>query len=815
VRVLIVDDHEVVRRGVRSLLASQADLDICGEAVDGRDAIAKALELRPDVITMDISMPNLNGLEATREIRRILPDTPVLIMSQHDVPEMMKQALDAGATAYIVKSAISTQLITALDRVRHHEPAPGLVFGSAQANADAQEVLRRSAELESALRESEERFRLTFEHAGVGMAHVAVNGEWLRVNRKLCDIVGYSASELRSMKFQDITHPDDLPADLAQSEKVVHGELDDFVMEKRYIRKDGSIVWVNLTVAARRDSNGQFMHYVSVVEDITGRKQAEEQLLQTKQDLQITAANLASEAEALDKLNVCSSRLWRMDNLEDGLAEMLGAVIELVGADKGNIQLLDPRKRVLTIAVQRGFHQDFLDSFQEVAADDPTACGRSLRDASRIVVEDVETDALFAPIRDIARAAGFRAVISTPLMGSDGQPLGVISTHFAKPYRPSRESLRRLDLYVRQAADFIQRCHTERALRQSEEHFRAIIDTTPECVKVVARDGTIVHMNASGLKMLEAESAESLIGKNFYEMIAPQDREKYRAFNERICAGEKGSLDYDITNLRGGSRHLETHAAPFRQPDGTLLHLAVTRDVTRRREAEEALKEAEFSGRLLQLQDEERRRIARELHDGAGQLLAAMSMNASRISREQDKLSASAVHALRENMQLIERISAEIRNLSRLLHPPLLDEVGLMSALSEYVAGFSSRSNIQVKLEMPANWQPLPRDYELSLFRIVQECLTNVHRHSGSPTAVVRLVPTRSEIVLEVTDQGHGMAAEVQQKFSHGASAGVGLRGMRERVRQIGGSLEINSRSNGTTVLVVLPLREQTQSPLQ
>ena len=806
-RVLIVDDHEVVRRGVRSLLASRADLDICGEAVDGRDAIAKALELKPDVITMDISMPNLNGLEATRELRRVLPETPVLIMSQHDIPEMMKQALDAGATAYIVKSAISTQLIAALDRVRRREPSPGLVFGSAQANSDIQEILRRSAELENALRESEERFRLTFEHAGVGMAHVDASGRWLRVNHKLCEIVGYPESELRNMKFQDITHPDDLPADLAQSEKVMTGELDSFVMEKRYIRKDGAIVWVNLTVAARRDSNQQFMHYVSVVEDITARKLAETQLLQAKQDLLITAANLASEAQALDKLNVCSSRLWRMDNLQDGFAEMLAAVIELVGAEKGTVQLLDPHKRVLAIVAQRGFQQDFLDFFREVFAEDSCACGRSLRQGTRIIIEDVETDPPSAPFRELARA-----VISTPLIGSDGNPLGVVSTYFANPHRPSQEALRRLDLYVRQAADFIQRCHTEIALRESEEHFRAIVDTTPECVKLIAPDGALLHMNASGLKMVEASSSDLVIGKNVYDLVPAHDREKFRAFNERICKGHKDSLEHDIVTLHGAVRHMETHAAPFRQADGTFVQLAITRDITRRREAEEALKEAELSGRLLQLQDEERRRIARELHDGAGQLLAALNMNFSKIAREQHKLSPTAVHAMHENIELVERISAEIRNLSRLLHPPLLDEVGLKSALSEYVAGFSSRSNILVKLEMPSHWEPLPADYELSLFRIVQECLTNVHRHSGSPTALVRLLPTASEIILEVIDHGCGMAPEVQQKFFHGANAGVGLRGMRERIRQIGGSLEINSRPNGTTVVAVLPLREQTQT---
>ncbi len=118
IRILIVDDHEVVRRGVRSLLSLEKDIEVCGEAVDGQDAILKAQELLPDFITMDISMPNMNGLEATREIRRIMPAVHILVLSQHDVPEMMQQALNAGANGYVVKSAVSTALVAALERVR-------------------------------------------------------------------------------------------------------------------------------------------------------------------------------------------------------------------------------------------------------------------------------------------------------------------------------------------------------------------------------------------------------------------------------------------------------------------------------------------------------------------------------------------------------------------------------------------------------------------------------------------------------------------------------------------------------------------------
>jgi PAS domain S-box-containing protein len=937
VRVLIVDDHEVVRKGVRSLLSSADDVEICGEAVDGRDAITKAQQLKPDVITMDISMPNLNGLDATREIRRILPDTSVLIMSQHDVPEMMRQAVNAGAKAYVVKSAISTQLIAALERVKLHDAFfDGTTIGSSQQNLEAHEILQRTAAFEKALRDSEERFRLTFEQAAVGMAHLDPNGRWLRVNRKLCQIVGYTQEEMREMTFQEITHPDDLTADLAQTERVASGEIDDYSVERRYIHKNGNIIWINLTVAAVRDSDRKLKYFVSVVEDITSRRTAQVELLDAKRALQRTAANLAAEALALAKLNDLSSRLWHLEKLEDGLDEMISAAIELLGASKGNIQLLDRQRDVLVIAAQRGFDQDFLEPHREIPRDHPAAaCARALRSADRVVIEDVESDAYYGPLLDAARAAGYRAIVSSPLIGTDGDVLGIISTYFPSPRRPSEESLRRLDLYAREAAGFIQRCETEIRLRESEDHFRAIVETTPECVKLVASDGTVLHMNSPGLRMVGAESCESVVGKSVYDLIAPHDRARFRTFNKTICEGQKGSLEFDIIGLNGTRRHMETHAAPLRRPDGSTVQLAVTRDITGRKRAEEAqhrlasivessddaiiskdlngiitswnsgaerifgfsareavgqpisiiipaelqdedvdilarlrlgerihhydtirrtksgarrhmsltisplrdsygrvvgaskiarditerrraeraMKEVEIAGRLLQLQDEERRHIARELHDSVGQQLAALSMNISNVSKEKEKLSESASRSVEDNLVLVRQVLEEIRTLSHLLHPPLLDEVGLHSALTEYVNGFVERSKIQVRLEIPGDLERLPREYELSLFRIVQECLTNIHRHSGSSTAVVRLFRTPDEITLEVSDQGHGIDPDTQERFFAGRTSGVGLRGMRERVRQIGGALQIQSTASGTTVLAILPSRFTTASP--
>ena len=229
-------------------------------------------------------------------------------------------------------------------------------------------------------------------------------------------------------------------------------------------------------------------------------------------------------------------------------------------------------------------------------------------------------------------------------------------------------------------SDITQQKASEKALRESEERFRAIVETTPECVKLVAPDGTLLHMNSPGLAMVGADCAERVVGKSVYDLIAPEHRDRFRAFNEKVCRGEKGTLEFDIVGLEGTRRHMETHGAPLRDQDGTLVQLAVTRDITGRKEAEDARKQVELSARLLQVQDEERRRIARELHDGVGQLLAAMSMNASRVVDEKSNLSLDAARCAEENSNLIQQVSKDIRTMSYLLHPPLLDEMGLHSA---------------------------------------------------------------------------------------------------------------------------------------
>jgi signal transduction histidine kinase len=213
------------------------------------------------------------------------------------------------------------------------------------------------------------------------------------------------------------------------------------------------------------------------------------------------------------------------------------------------------------------------------------------------------------------------------------------------------------------------------------------------------------------------------------------------------------------------------------------------------------------SARLLHLQDEERRRIARGLHDSIGQMLAALSMNLAGVRAGIDRL-MSTTSAVIDSENLVQQMSTEVRTISHLLHPPLLDEAGLPSALRWYCDGFSQRSKIDVDLDCPTDFGRLPRDAETAIFRLVQECLTNIHRHSGSATARIHLRHDRDKVVVSVEDNGKGIPMEKLDEMSLPGTAGVGLTGMRERVRQLGGTLAIDSNNHGTKIAARIPVVE-------
>jgi PAS domain S-box-containing protein len=780
-KVLIVDDHESVRRGIRSLLSLAPHTAVCGEAGDGLGALMKARTLRPDVVIMDVSMPRMDGIEATKILRQELPETEVIVISQNDPMLVAPQVAKTGARAYIAKSKLGVQLLPTIEGIVSSRQA-----SAAEASHSAEEPSPEPSESvnERIFREMLDALPSAIvDSSDDAIVSKNLTGRITSWNKSAERIFGYSSSEAVGQNITMIIPPERRDEELEILARLARGErIEHFDTIRR--RKDGTLIDVSLTVSPIRNASGQ-----------------------------------------------------------------------IVGASK------------------------------------------------------------------VAR-------------------------------------------------DITERIRAEKAMRESEERFRAIVETTPECVKLVAADGMLLHMNSSGLQMVGASSPESVVGLCVYDLIAPEHRERFRAFNEEVCAGEKGSLAFDMIGLAGARRNMETHAAPMRMPDGRVVQLGVTRDVTERKQAEERerkitdeavaanakfravfeqttvfagimtidgimidankmcldacgyrageilgkalwgtawwrdfkesrdkiraatplvaqgipyremlhyswadgterlvdfalypimddqnhviflhptgvditdLKRAEenyrklaesldaevrartselesrnaevirqsellreFSQRLLQTQDAERRHIARELHDSAGQTLAVLNMDVALFVQKVGKNAPELVAAAEKMEKAVRQLQREIRTTSYLLHPPLLDEAGLSSALGWYVQGLAERSALEIDLTVAQDFGRLPRDMELVIFRLVQESLTNIHRHSGSKTAAIRLSRNVREVRLEIKDQGKGISAERLTDIQSGAS-GVGTRGMRERVRQFEGKLKFESNESGTKVVVTFP----------
>jgi PAS domain S-box-containing protein len=358
-------------------------------------------------------------------------------------------------------------------------------------------------------------------------------------------------------------------------------------------------------------------------------------------------------------------------------------------------------------------------------------------------------------------------------------------------------------LHLAAIRDITERQRAEAAVRESEARYRRFFEHDLTGDFVSSMEGRILDCNAAFARMMGFDSISAALAADptaFYP--APEDRRRFveRLQREKVLE----HLELDLVRRDGARITVVENVVGVFDAEGRLVQwFGYMFDITRRQQAERALHD--LTGRLLRSQDEERRRIARELHDATAQNLAALNMNLALLEQglPADQLALRAL--LADCQALTDRSVQEIRTLSYLLHPPLLDEFGLVRAVRDYAEGFARRSGLRVELDLPADWERLPAALELALFRVLQESLGNVYRHSGSPMARIALRRGPASVELEVADAGRGLPPEGVDGGSR--PAGVGVLGMRERLRQLGGQLRIESGLSGVRVLAMLPLR--------
>jgi PAS domain S-box-containing protein len=327
-----------------------------------------------------------------------------------------------------------------------------------------------------------------------------------------------------------------------------------------------------------------------------------------------------------------------------------------------------------------------------------------------------------------------------------------------------------------------------------------LLDLASDAILVRGLDDTISYWN-HGAERLYGWTRNEVLHKPVQELLGTQYPQSIAEIKATVLSNQDWNGELTHTTRDGRHINVASRWSLWSGQDGKPKgFLQLNSDITAQRRTEQQLRE--LTGRLLKAQDDERRRIARELHDSAGQLLAALSMNLA--SLQPFLPPGQAADICQESEGLVQQLMRELRTLSHLLHPPLLDEVGLASAVQWFVEGFGERSHIQVALDLPEELERLPAEIETAIFRLIQEALTNIHRHSESPTATVRIVRGPETVRVEIADAGKGFAPELLS--TNRLKAGVGIQGMRERIRQLGGQFEVTSGNAGTLIAASLPL---------
>jgi len=637
--------------------------------------------------------------------------------------------------------------------------ALGKVVGASNVARDITERKR----IEQALQQSEKKYREFAETASIALHWVSSDGTIIWANQAELEMLGYCSEEYIGHNISEFHVDGPVLEDILN--RLFRGDrIKEY--EARLRAKDGSLRHVIIDSSALFEG-GKFVHTRCFTRDISERKQAEQALRESEQRYRaITEATpVMVWMSGLDKACYYFNKGW---------LEFVGRTLE---QEIGN-------------GWADGVHPEDLARCLELY--------ESSFDARRP----------FEMHYRLRHHTGqYRWILDcgVPRFTPDGTFEGYVGGC--------------LDIHEQKEADEL--------LRRSEERFRALVNASSDVVYHMSPDW-------SEMRQLDGKGFIANTGKprkdwlNEYIDVADQPL-VLKTIREAVRTKSMFKLEHRIRRTDGTLGWTYSRAVPLLDAHGAIVEwFGAASDVTARREAEERYRKLvqtldaevrartreleeqsrqvrELSWRLLRSQDEERRHIARELHDSAGQTLTVLGINLAQLAQRAGRNAPELAGEAEQIQETVQQLHREIRTTSYLLHPPLLDESGLYSAVSWYVQGLLERSGLDVRLDMSKDFGRLPRDMELVIFRLVQECLTNIHRHSESKTALIQISRESNQITLDIRDQGKGMSSVRLAEIQSGLS-GVGIRGMRERLSQFEGTMNIESDSSGTRVFATIPI---------
>ncbi|HKS24496.1 MAG TPA: PAS domain-containing protein [Thermoanaerobaculia bacterium] len=669
--------------------------------------------------------------------------------------------------------------------------------------------------------------------------------------------------------WRDHVHPDDVAHAEQVASDAIRGDAAGWSSEYRFHRKDGSWAWVASRCAIERDADGQACHLIGAMIDVSPLKDAEWRLRlltqqiparagMTDRDLRILCDAGAAFPHAASTVGKTIPEVFAQSPDLDRVVE---ACRRALAGDSSKLEIDDRTVAVQLLLVPSRDPAGTVNGVVAIAFDitERVRIEERIRSDRRLlrqvldtlpvglIVVDRSGDILLSNPASVgiwgrmittgterrAKSEGFRRPSGERIAADEWASLralehgetirdelidintfdGVRKTikNYAAPIHDSDGGITGAVVVNEDVTDRVQ---AEEALRKTE---RLLIDAeklghTGSWEQDLV-GGEILNTEANRRLFFGDDRSKGDRFEDYFEAMHPDDRARVMSSREALQAGTgSGDIEYRVVWPDGSVHWIFGRATIVRDDAGRPLRAYGTNaDVTERKAAQQELERRAqqlqaLSARLLQSQDEERRRIARELHDTTAQNLGALRMDLSALKRSAAAQDPAAREMIEESIALTERAIAEVRTLSYLLHPPMIEQGGLLPSLRWYAQGFQERSGIAVSLQLPDALGRLPIETETAVFRIVQEALTNVQRHSGSAVAKIRIDREPKMLTLEVRDEGRGVPLALRGDGRTLAAAGVGIASMRERARELGGTMNVQSDDGGTAIEIRLPI---------